>query len=341
MSQCHFANFPNVTAAETGVNGMPYEALRDIRRPGPVHYRDGSCQGVLYWLITGRDEIDFISRFMRLALAVVLACFLVASCSDGSDNRESGEATHAGNVATLVSLLPADTRGVFAVDLAALLSGESSGDVTALLAGEGGDPIFDEQFAAIGWLAGTIDVSGEMASALLAQTTDATDGLFLLATLRNDTLEEVVVGAMPESAGTYGAKSRALYVDGNGNYLTLLPGSLLVIGEKSAVESVVDVFDGATPAGASDIVPFFKALDVATHISLVYGLPALFRDVTPDGTLRGAAVMSGAFNVVGGDIAGSMVFHTLQRCAICQGIQRSQPVRGRGREPVGGAADPG
>jgi hypothetical protein len=268
------------------------------------------------WMIAGRGAINFVARSIRVGVAVAVACFVLAGCDGGngnnnrSDDGASIDTIHAEAVETFVGLLPADARGVFAFDLAALLSGESSGDVIALLEGEGGDPIFDELFGAIGWLGESIDVSGEMSSAMLAQTTDAADGLFLLAQLRNDTLEEVVVESMPESAGTYGPKSRALYVDANGNYLTLLPRGLLVVGERPAVESVVDVADGAKPAGESDIVPFLDALDSDTHISLLYGLRALFENVTPDGTLDSAAVMSGAFDVVDNDIAGSMAFHT-------------------------------
>jgi cytochrome P450 len=66
MSQCPFANFPNMIDPETYVNGMPYETLAKIRASGPVHYMDGSYQGVPYWLITGRDEIDFISKHPKL-----------------------------------------------------------------------------------------------------------------------------------------------------------------------------------------------------------------------------------------------------------------------------------
>ena len=62
MSQCPFANFPNMIDPETYVNGMPYDTLAEIRRSGPVHYMDGSYQGVPYWLITGRNEIDAISK---------------------------------------------------------------------------------------------------------------------------------------------------------------------------------------------------------------------------------------------------------------------------------------
>lgn len=66
MSECPFANFPNLIDPETYVNGMPYETLAEIRRSGPVHYMDGSYEGIPYWLITGRDEIDFISKKPKL-----------------------------------------------------------------------------------------------------------------------------------------------------------------------------------------------------------------------------------------------------------------------------------
>jgi cytochrome P450 len=62
MSQCPFANFPNMIDPATYENGMPYDVLKQIRASGPIHYMDGSYQGVPYWLVTGRDEIDFISK---------------------------------------------------------------------------------------------------------------------------------------------------------------------------------------------------------------------------------------------------------------------------------------
>jgi cytochrome P450 len=62
MSQCPFANFPNMIDPRTYENGMPYEVLRQIRESGPVHYMAGTYQDVPYWLVTGRDEIDFISK---------------------------------------------------------------------------------------------------------------------------------------------------------------------------------------------------------------------------------------------------------------------------------------
>lgn len=62
MSQCPFANFPNMIDPQTYADGMPYDVLRDIRDSGPIHWMDDSYQGVPYWLVTGRDEIDAISK---------------------------------------------------------------------------------------------------------------------------------------------------------------------------------------------------------------------------------------------------------------------------------------
>jgi hypothetical protein len=294
-----------------------------------------------------RERIS-VSKSIRPAVAIFVASLLPLACSGAStDDDVSGDAPadtastddepaddlaagdgpadttddasdvglitatgHAGAVAALTELLPADTRGAFVFDVETLLSGGSSAEFTALLNGEGVDPALGEWFGAVGALAGSVDVGSAMTSALLAQTTDATDGLVLLAGLGSETIEEVVAGPMPTPDGTYGSPSRAVYVDGNGNHLTLLPGGVLVVGTRAAVESVIDVADGANPGDASAIVPFLGALSGETEISFVYGLPALFADVTPDLSLRGAAVLSGALDVVDGDIGGAMAFHT-------------------------------
>ncbi len=62
MSQCPFANFSNMIDPDTYANGMPYEELARIRKSGPIHYMEDPTMGVPYWLVTGRDEIDFISK---------------------------------------------------------------------------------------------------------------------------------------------------------------------------------------------------------------------------------------------------------------------------------------
>ena len=258
-------------------------------------------------------------------MAVALVCVFVVGCSDSGDGRNGGDGTgdgrpdtmvsagagHAEIVAMLAGLLPADARGVLAVDVASLLA-DDSGSVAALLNGDGADPALTEVFGSIGELTGSVDVTRVMTTALLVQTTDAADGLFLLAGLQSGTLADVVVGPPPTPDGTYGRASHSLYVDRNGSHLALLSGGVLIVGGRPMVESVLDVVDGSSPADASAIVPFLDELEGQpdSDINFVYGLPALFDEVAPDRTLRGAAVMSGALAVAGGNISGELAFHT-------------------------------
>ncbi|TDG14088.1 cytochrome P450 [Seongchinamella unica] len=66
MNKCPFADFQNLIDPDTYANGMPYDELARIRRSGPIHYMDDPTRGVPYWLVTGRDEIDFISKNPQL-----------------------------------------------------------------------------------------------------------------------------------------------------------------------------------------------------------------------------------------------------------------------------------
>ncbi len=59
MNGCPFSNMID---PDTYAEGMPYDELKRIRESGPVHYMEDPRLGVPYWLITGRDEIDFISK---------------------------------------------------------------------------------------------------------------------------------------------------------------------------------------------------------------------------------------------------------------------------------------
>lgn len=276
------------------------------------------------------------SGFPRIAVAVALACSLVSCSSDGSGDAATSARAHTEDLATLTELLPADTRSVFAVDLAALRSGDSSDEVNALLDGEGGQPVFiEEPLAEIGALTEALDVTGAASSAVLAQTTHAADGSVLLAKVDGETLDEVVDGSQPDAAGTHGTQSRALYVDGNGHHVALLPGGVLVVGGRRAVTSVVDVADAVAPEGAGPIDPFLDALDGAADLSFVYGLPALLDDeVTPDRSLRGAAVMSGALDVVDGDVEGSLAFHTSNASEFVETYNRLNRYAIEGDEPL-------
>lgn len=62
MSECPFANFQNLIDPDTYAEGMPYDELAKIRKSGPIHYMDDPKTGVPYWLVTGREEIDSISK---------------------------------------------------------------------------------------------------------------------------------------------------------------------------------------------------------------------------------------------------------------------------------------
>jgi hypothetical protein len=250
-------------------------------------------------------------------VVVVLAGGLLVGCTDGGD-QGTASPSHADAVEAMTAVLPADARSVVAVDLASLRAKESGADVDALLAGDAGGPLFAEPFAAIGSLASTIDAPETMSSALLVRTTEAADGPVLLAKVDGSTLGDVVGGKV-RPAGTSGPESRALSLDEDGHHLAMLPGSVLVVGSKSVVGSVVEVADGGAPEGASPIDPFLPALDATADLSLVYGLPALVKEVTPDRSLRGAAVMSAAFDVKDRDLVGDLAFHTSNASEFVEG----------------------
>lgn len=228
---------------------------------------------------------------------------------DGFDLGLRADATHVETIAALATLLPADTRGIATIDIDALVTDGSPADVADLLGGRGVDPALGQLFASIGNLAESVDVAGVMTSALLAQTTDAAEGVFLLARVRGETVEEIASEPAPTPDGTYGPTARTRYDDANGNHLTLLPGGLLVAGTTRAVESVLDVADRTDPGDDSAITPFLGALGEESQLGFVYGLPALFDDVASDLTLRSAAVVSGAFDIADGAIGGAMAFH--------------------------------
>ena len=59
MSQCPLAN---VLDPDIYAKGMPYDELKRIRDAGPIHYMQDPTMGVPYWLVTGRAEIDAISK---------------------------------------------------------------------------------------------------------------------------------------------------------------------------------------------------------------------------------------------------------------------------------------
>ncbi len=218
---------------------------------------------------------------------------------------------HAEHVAEIWSLLPPDARGVLAVDAAALGSGDMAAEAADLFVGEGADPALTELFGTIGALVGSVDLARVVESALLVQTLNASEGLFVLAVLNVETLAEAALEPAPTPDGAYGSAETELYVDASGTQLALLDGGVLVAGSSLAVRSVIDVFDGTAAGNASELEALWDAFDAGAHFSFVYGLPALFDEsVIADRSLHGAVAVSGALNFSGGDVAGEVRFHS-------------------------------
>ena len=213
-------------------------------------------------------------RIYLFSLLLMICSFCVSIPAQA--NCELPATTHAENVNELTGLLPGDTRGVLAVDINDLLSGSSATTVTGLLNGHGNDAALNEPFNAINELAENVDLAGAMKTALLAQTTEASESLFLLAKLSCDTISEVIKGPGLTSEGTYGAGAHEMYIDLNGNSLSLLNGGVLIVGKRTVVQSVLDVVDTVSPSHASVIDPFLSALQSGSSFSFVYGLPAMF-----------------------------------------------------------------
>lgn len=59
MNQCPFVDLLD---PDTYINGMPYDALKDIRDAGPVVWMEDPNSGVPYWVITQKKELDFVSK---------------------------------------------------------------------------------------------------------------------------------------------------------------------------------------------------------------------------------------------------------------------------------------
>lgn len=52
----------NILDPNLFANGMPYEALAELRQRGPIVRMNDDITGVPYWLVTRRDELDYIER---------------------------------------------------------------------------------------------------------------------------------------------------------------------------------------------------------------------------------------------------------------------------------------
>jgi len=102
-----------------------------------------------------------------------------------------------------------------------------------------------------------------------------------------------------------------IYIDLNGNSVSLLNGGVLIVGKRTVVQSVLDVVDNVSPSHTSVIDPFLSALQSGSSFSFVYGLPALYNSsISADRSLRGAKLVRGSLNFSGTTISGRVSFHT-------------------------------
>ena len=72
MSQCPFANLLD---PDTYAEGMPYQALREIREAGPVVKMDDPISGVPYWVVTRIADMDYVSKNPALFSSAARSAF--------------------------------------------------------------------------------------------------------------------------------------------------------------------------------------------------------------------------------------------------------------------------
>ena len=72
MSECPFANLLD---PDTYAQGMPYEALREIRQAGPIVRMDDPLTQVPYWAVTRRADLDEISKNPALFSSAARSAF--------------------------------------------------------------------------------------------------------------------------------------------------------------------------------------------------------------------------------------------------------------------------
>ena len=83
MSQCPFANLLD---PDTYANGMPYQALKEVRDAGPVVKIEDPLTGVPYWAVTRIEEMDFVSKNPKLFSSAERSAFPMEYDQDMVEN---------------------------------------------------------------------------------------------------------------------------------------------------------------------------------------------------------------------------------------------------------------
>lgn len=301
--------------------------------------------------------------FTMAAVAVVVA--LTAACTGESDDADVSPSTSGAPVTTddvtvpdaepsegapttsepasalppvagdLIDLLPASTRAMAQVDVAGMFDADvPADDVMAMLRGERADPAFADLIGAVGRLAASVDLEATVQRALVTQPADAASGVFLVAEVSGETLDDVVGDAALSQVGTHEQTGHPIYVDDAANHLALLPGGVLVAGSETAVAAVLDVAAGASPGGAGELASFVDP-DADADVELAYALPGpAVVDSVDDVSLRSAVAMTGTLDVTADGVDGELAFHTPNAAEFVERYRTLNAPSTQGADPI-------
>lgn len=252
-------------------------------------------------------------RTARCPIGPILSLLLLlaSACGDGASGPPDRAA---GGAPALLTLLPARTRAVLAVDVDALRSEASGGGFGAVLEGAGSEAALEAPARLIRRYTLGADLAATMHELVLAQVSRGPDGFLLVAEPRVPGLAEVFGAVRLAEAGAY--RGQTLYDAGDsGLHVTRLDDGRLLVGGAAGVRAAIDTLDGrdagvaAGPMGA--VLPH---LDGAGPIDFLAGLPALDREVAPRGpgtaTLARALAVSGTLVLEGDSFEGRVRIHT-------------------------------
>ncbi|MEM9464953.1 MAG: hypothetical protein AAGA90_06255 [Actinomycetota bacterium] len=289
------------------------------------------------------------TRPIRSLSFVLLGALMAVSCSSsddpqaddgsGSDPAEEAALTDADDavggtavrVESLEDLLPADTRGVFAVRTGDLLAGDAAVGVTALMTGAESGPLFAHVFAELGDLSTGVDLS-IVADAMLVERIDVGVGRFVVGRTDESDLSRLAPGMATDATAIDPTTGWLVASDGD-RRIALAPGGWFVVGSTAAVDTVLAAAAG--DVGASPIELYLGALDARPAFRFAYGLPGLLADVEGDRSLRGAVAMTGALVIEGATIGGEIGIHTANATTFAGTYNRLD------RHAIGAAEDAG
>ncbi|MCB1690296.1 MAG: hypothetical protein KDI33_17490 [Halioglobus sp.] len=245
-------------------------------------------------------------RSAMFGLGYLLLVLLLPACSssDSSSADSSGV-----NLAEMITLLPENTRGIVAVDVAALRAAGadtvvSAGVGTAAEVGPFNNPleVLSHYLRAAGIVEGASYI-------VLAQTTAVNDGFILLAGSAASTFDVSSMTALENY------RQQSIFASGeDGLQLARLRNGLMVVAPEAGLKSVIDVFAGdAADISQGALGPFLGVFAEDPPLGFSYGLPALYAEQVAPGSgktsLVTARVVTGTLAFESDSFSGKVSFH--------------------------------